>query len=189
MVQSITVGGLPGTGTTTACHTIAERTKLPYVYAGAIFREMAKEQKMTLEAFGAYCEQHPEVDRALDDRQVQILRGPPVLLEGRLSGFLAARERIPAHKVWLTCDPWVRSDRIVNREGGDREARMEEMRRREESEQKRYRSYYGFDLGDLSVYDAVIDTTRMTPEEAVREVLKGYERGSRRRGWWPFGRR
>lgn len=138
---------------------------------------------MSLEVFGAYCEQHPEADRELDDRQVELLRSGPLLLEGRLSGFLAHREKIAALKVWFTCDPWVRADRIVKREGGDRESRMEEMRRREASEKKRYLQYYGHDVGDLSVYDLVLDTTNLTLEQEVAHVVDAYE-SSQRRPWW-----
>lgn len=186
--RTITIGGLPGTGTTTACRSLERITGLPYVYAGQIFRDMAKERKMTLEQFGRFCEEHPAMDRSLDDRQLELLRGPPLLLEGRLSGFLAHRERLVAHKVWFTCDPWVRAERIVKREGGEVEDRMAEMRRREESEKKRYVAFYGYDPADLSVYDQVVDTTRLTPQQVVEAVLSAYSAPPRTRPWWQFWR-
>ena len=172
--RSITIGGLPGTGTTTACRLVREQTGLHYVYAGQMFRDMARQQGMSLEQFGRYCEEHPEVDRRLDDEQIELLKGPPILQEGRMSGVLAARNNIPAYKVWFTCDPWVRAERIVNREGGDAEDRMAEMRRREESEKKRYLAFYNYDTGDLSAYDLVLDTSQIPAEEVVRRVLDGY---------------
>ena len=172
--RTITIGGLPGTGTTTACAGLKAATGLPYVYAGQIFRDMAKAQEMTLEQFGRYCETHPEVDRQLDAKQLEYLRGPPLLLEGRMSGVLAHRDELPAYKVWFTCDPWVRAERIVNREGGDVDDRMAEMRRREESEKKRYWEYYQYDTGDLSVYDLVLDTTKLDPDGVVEAVVQGY---------------
>lgn len=174
--RSITIGGLPGTGTTTACRLLRDATGLHYVYAGQMFRDMARQHGMSLEQFGRHCEEHPEVDRRLDDEQLELLRGPPILLEGRMSGVLAARGNIPAYKVWFTCDPWVRAKRIVDREGGDVDDRMAEMRRREESEKKRYLAYYGYDTGDLSAYDLVLDTSNIPPDEVVRQVLQGYRR-------------
>jgi cytidylate kinase len=183
--RHLTIGGLPGTGTTTACQNLKDRLGLPFVYAGQIFRDLAKEHHMTLEQFGRYCEEHPEIDRKLDEHQVRLLRQPdPILLEGRLSGFLAHRENIPAFKVWFTCDPWVRAERIVQREGGDVEDRMAEMRRREESERKRYIAFYGYDPSDLSVYDHVLDSTSLTPKEVVDQVVKNYEAGPAARAWW-----
>src|SRR5687767_13881567 len=99
--RHLTIGGLPGTGTTTACRTLEKLSRLRYVYAGRIFRDMAKAKNMTLEQFGRYCETHPEGDKTLDDQQIQLLKGPPILLEGRMSGFLAHRETLPAYKVWF----------------------------------------------------------------------------------------
>lgn len=187
--RSITIGGLPGTGTTTACKGLRDQTGLHYVYAGQMFRDMARQHGMTLEQFGRYCEEHPEVDRRLDDVQIELLRGPPILLEGRMSGVLAARAKLPAYKVWFTCDPWVRAERIVKREGGEVEDRMAEMRRREESEKKRYLSYYQYDTSDLSPYDLVLDTTKLPPDEVVHEVLRQYRTPTApAKKWYEFWR-
>lgn len=186
--RSLTIGGLPGTGTTTACAALERLTGLPYVYAGEIFRKMAAERGMTLEQFGAYAERDPKIDRDLDDRQAKLLAEGPVLLEGRLSGFLAHRDRVPAFKVWFTCDPYERARRVVEREGGDVETRMEEMRRREASERKRYLQYYGFDVSDLSTYDLVLDTSKLSKEAVQQRVLHAFESAQKaRRWWWPFG--
>lgn len=185
----MTIGGYPGTGTTTACRTIEKKLGLEHVYAGQIFREHATKHGMTLEQFGAYCEAHPEVDRALDAYQAELLKGHPILLEGRLSGYLAYRDRLPAYKIWFTCDAHVRGQRLVEREGGDLDTKMMEMRRREDSERKRYLAFYGYDINDLSVYDQVLDTTSLTKDEVVEAVTHAYERGTRTRKWWPFAKK
>lgn len=185
--KTITIGGYPGTGTTTACRALEKELGLEHVYAGQIFREHAAKHGMTLEQFGAYCEAHPEVDRSLDAYQAELLKGHPTLLEGRLSGYLAYRDHAPAFKVWFTCDPYVRGRRIVEREGGDLEARMAEMRRREESERTRYLRFYGFDINDLGVYDLVLDTTRLSREAVVDEVATAYRASLKPRKWWKFG--
>ena len=38
---TLTVGGLPGTGTTTLCRLFERSLELPYIYAGQLFREEA----------------------------------------------------------------------------------------------------------------------------------------------------
>lgn len=183
------MGGLPGTGTTTACRTLSARSGLRHEYVGELFRKLASERGMTLAEFGTHAEAHPEVDRALDDRTARLLRGAPVVLEGRLAGYVAFRDRVPAVKAWFTCDPYERARRIVDREGGHADARMAEMRRREESERKRYLALYGYDIADLSVYDLVLDTTKLSREEVVAAVEQAYAREVRpRRWWWPLGR-
>lgn len=167
----ITVGGLPGSGTTTACRTLKERLGLDYVYAGQIFRDLAHERGMTLAEFGRYCEDHPEVDRELDQRQVALMRSGNMIIEGRLSGWLAMENEISALTIWLWAPVNVRAERLVKREGGDLAQRKEEMLEREFSEAKRYKSFYGMDIDDQTIYDLVIHTEDKPPENVVELIL------------------
>jgi cytidylate kinase len=173
-MTTVTVGGLPGTGTSTLCALLQKQLAIPYVYAGALFREEARRRGMTLQEFGVLCQKDPSIDEALDDRQIGLLRKGGLVLEGRLSGWLAVRHKIPAYKIWLTCDNRERMRRIVNRDGGDPESQQKLTEAREASEADRYRRYYGADLNDLSRYDLVLDSTNKTPEELagmVREAM------------------
>lgn len=180
----ITVSGLPGSGTTTACKALQERLKIDYVYAGQIFRLLAKEHGMDLTQFGRYCEQNPEVDKKLDDRQLALLHKDRILIEGRLSGWIADANNIPALKVWLDADVDVRAARIVQREGGEPEARKAEMLEREFSENRRYRSYYGVDLENRDWYDLVVDTDHLTPKEVVEGILEALDEMIETEGDW-----
>jgi len=175
MPDSITIGGLPGSGTTTTAKRLHDRLGIPYVYAGDMFRAMARERDMTLAEFGAYCEEHPEVDRMLDQKQKVILMTGNVILEGRLAGWIAHRNYIPCFKLWLTCDADERARRIAEREGDPVEQIQREMAAREQSEKKRYRAYYDIDLDDLSIYDAVVDTTTLPPADVEQRALAAME--------------
>jgi len=97
-------------------------------------------------------------------------------MEGRLSGWIAHLKKIPAFKVWLDCQEKERIRRIIEREGGEYIEKNEETRERVESEKRRYIKFYGIDLDDKSVYDMVIDTTHIKPEEIVEKILKEYEK-------------
>jgi cytidylate kinase len=126
---------------------------------------------MTLAEFNTLAQADPAVDRALDSRQLELLRGGGVILEGRLSGWLAHHHGIPAFKVWVVCAEEERARRLVERDGGDLPSQLRAIRDRAGRETERYRRYYGADLEDLSIYDLVLDSTRTPPEELRDRVL------------------
>lgn len=169
---TITISGTPGSGKTTVAQILEKKLGLKYVYSGIIFRELAKKYNMTLYEFGKYCEEHSQIDKELDDKQLEILKKGDVILEGRLAGWLAHKNNIPALKVLIDADLETRARRIVNRERGAVEKRKKEIQEREKSEAKRYKEYYGVNLKDRSIYDIVIDSTDKTPEEIVELILK-----------------
>jgi CMP/dCMP kinase len=171
-MATITISGLPGTGKTTVARLLEKRLGLRYVYSGEIFRDMAKKQKMSLEEFGDYCETHRQIDEELDRYQLDILRKGNVIVEGRISGWLAYQNHIPALKVLLEADIAVRSGRIVKREQGDVEKRKKEILKREKSEATRYKKYYDIDISDTSIYDVVIDVSMKTPEEIMEIIVE-----------------
>lgn len=175
-MTTITISGLPGTGKTTVAKLLEKRLGLKYVYSGEIFRQMAKKYKMSLEEFGEYCETHREIDEQLDQHQLDILRKGNVIVEGRISGWLAYQNHIPATKVLLDAALDVRAGRIVKREQGEIEKRKKEILKREKSEATRYKKYYCIDVRDTSIYDVIIDATKKTPEEIADMIVKSLRR-------------
>jgi predicted cytidylate kinase len=170
-MTTITISGLPGTGKTTVAKLLEQRLGVRYVYSGEIFRKLAQEHKMSLEEFGTYCESHREIDEELDRYQLGILKEGKVILEGRLSGWLAYQNHIPAVKVLLQADILIRASRIVKREQGDVEKRKKEILKREKSEANRYKKYYGIDISDTSIYDVIIDADDKTPEQIMQIIV------------------
>ncbi|HHD16720.1 MAG TPA: cytidylate kinase [Euryarchaeota archaeon] len=169
----ITVGGPPGSGTSTVCGILKERTGFKYVYAGKIFRKMAKDEGKSLEEFQRICEKDPSIDIELDRKMLDKAKsGEDLILEGRMIGPLCKKESIPSFKVYIFADTGIRARRLVERDGGSMEAVIEKMKERERSEAKRYMTYYGMDPGDLSLYDLAIDSSHLSPEEEVSLILE-----------------
>ncbi len=171
MAGAITISGLPGSGTSTVADLLHKKLGFRYVNVGNIFREMADKHKMGLQEFEEYCESNPKIDIELDRKQESILKKGDVILEGRLSGWMAHIKKIPSIKIWLDCNEDERVKRLINREGGDFFEKKREMRERQESEKRRYLKFYGIDLDDKSIYDIVIDTTDMKPEHIVEKII------------------
>jgi predicted cytidylate kinase len=168
----ITISGLIGSGKTTVCLLLGERLGYRTVISGHLFREMAKELELSLEEFGRRAEQDPKYDRLIDERLLEMARNEhDIILEGRLAGQMLRRNSIPAFSVFLDAPLEIRTQRISGREGVDLQAAMEEMRAREASEVLRYRKFYGIDVTDRSIYDMVIDTGALTPEQVVDMIV------------------
>jgi predicted cytidylate kinase len=168
----VTVSGLPGSGTSTTCKLLSERLGWAYVDAGQIFRHLAREAGLSLAEFGRRAEADGTIDRQLDARMVEVGRGQaPVILEGRLTGWMARRHGLEALKVWLEASPQVRARRVAGRDGQTLEQARKAMEERQVSETRRYQEHHGIDLGDLSLYDLVIDTGRCKAPKVVREIL------------------
>lgn len=169
----VTISGLPGAGTTTAARLVSGELGLEWVNGGQIWRAMAAELGLTVADFSAYSEANPEVDLELDARLAARAAGGGCVLEARLAGWLATRGGLLAERVWVACDEQVRARRVAVREGGSPEEALTRNRAREASERLRYRQLYDIDIGDLSIYDMVLDSDELDPERLAAAVVTG----------------
>lgn len=170
--MQITVSGLPGSGTTTISRLLAEYYELELISSGEIFRRLAKERGMTLAEFGALAEKDPSIDLAIDKNQRAIIRCQDnLVLESRLAGHMASG--VPnVLKIWVKAPLPVRVKRIQKRErvvSFDEEFKKTVLR--EKSEALRYMNYYNIDIGDLSVYDIVIDSEKWNQYQTL-DILR-----------------
>ena len=162
----ITVGGNPGSGTTTLSAKLCDAFKLTHVYAGQIFRDMAAEAGMSLAEFGRKAESDETIDCAVDEKQKELAQANTVV-EGRMAAHFVEADV----KIWLLAPLKVRAARIARRENSSYEESLEKITKREASEKKRYKMYYDTDIDDLSVYDLVINTA-LWDAEGVFSIVR-----------------
>jgi predicted cytidylate kinase len=172
----ITISGTPGSGKSTIGILLKEKTGLDYIYSGQIFRELAKKYRMSLEEFGIYCEINENIDKELDEKQLIILKKGNVILEGRLAGWIAYKNKIKSFKIMIDADFKTRLKRIIKRENGDYSKRRDELLKREKSEELRYRKYYDIDIKDTSIYDLIIDSSNKNPNKIIEIIIENFER-------------
>ena len=169
----ITISGPPGSGKSTACSKLTERLGLESVIFGKIFRQLAAEKNLSLGELGELAEKDPSIDKMIDSRILDIARAnEDIILESRLSAYMCARNGIPALKIYLDASPDVRMARIGLREGETEEEARAKTIDRQRSEAKRYKMYYDIDIEDLSVYDLIVNTDELDPDQVVEKILE-----------------
>lgn len=172
---SITISGLAGSGTTTVGKLVSKKLRLPFVSAGDIFRELAREKNMSINEFVEYARLHPNIDIEVDNRQIELAKVKSVVLEGRLTGFLAVKNKIPSIKIWLDAPLDTRAYRVSFRENKSFEIVKKEILEREICDKERYKKIYNFDINDLSFYTKIIDTTKNKPEAIADFIVEIYK--------------
>ncbi|MBA2281134.1 MAG: cytidylate kinase family protein [Actinomycetota bacterium] len=168
----VTISGLPGSGTSTVARAVAEALGIERLDGGTVFRALAAEHGLTLVEFGAQAERDPAIDLELDTRLAARAAAGDVVLESRLAGWIATNEDLDATRVWIACAEDERAGRVGRRDALDVDAALVANRDREASEAARYRTYYGVDIADLSIYDLVVDSTTLPPPTIVEMILQ-----------------
>jgi len=164
----VAVSGPHGAGKTTVAKFLAKKLGLRYLSAGEIFRKMAAERRMSLEEFSKYAERHRRIDEEIDRRTIEEAKRGGVLVDARLAGWLLKDADL---KILLTAPLETRVRRIAEREGRSYQEVLRETIRRERSEEKRFKKFYGIDLSDYSPFDIVLNTERISIEEMKKIAL------------------
>jgi cytidylate kinase len=165
----ITVSGPHGTGKSTYAKSLADALGLRYISAGEIFRDLARERKMSLEALSKLAAGDPAIDQMLDERTKSEARKGAVVIDAQLGAWMA-RDLVDL-KVFLTAPDDVRFRRIAEREGVTLQEARKETEYRESNQRKRYKEYYEIDVSDMTIYDIQIDTSNHSIEETKRIVI------------------
>ena len=164
----ITIGGLAGTGTTTLSEVLSEKLDIPYISAGFIFREMAKEKGMSVLEFSEFAEGNDDIDKEIDKRQAEIAKSSEnLIIDGRLSAYFVENADL---RIWLMTPFDIRSERIAQREEKSVDVAKNEIIIREKSEALRYMDIHNIDISNLDIYDIIINTGSFDPE-SISEII------------------
>ncbi len=167
----ITISGHIGSGKTTVSNILGGLTGYQVYSGGFFFRRMAKEMGISLEELNLISEEDSSTDFKLNELIEQFIRDhDEIIVESRLAGWISYNAKIPVYRVFLEGSLETRVRRVASRE--NQADMMEKVRIREQSEDKRFKSFFNFDMDDKSIYDTVINTEEGSAEEIANKIYK-----------------
>ena len=163
------ISGLGGSGKTTVAGGLSERLAFAHVSAGDLFRQLARQRSLSVQELSRLAEEDLEIDKMIDRMQAELAESHEnVVVDGRMSRWVLKG----GMSVWLKAPLEVRAERIARREGKTRTVALRETQMREMSEASRYRAVYDVDIGDLNVFDLVIDTQHWDPQAVIDIIVQ-----------------
>lgn len=185
MKDKISLAGDLGSGKSTVSEILIKRLGAEYYSTGAIVRSIAEKHGMSVTELNLYMETHPEIDREIDDGLRALSSVDKLLI---IDSRMAWHFTEGTFKVYLSLDIETSAYRIMNaNRQGEHATSLDETivmtKARRESEKKRYMTQYGVDIKDLTNYDLVIDTSRVSPEEVAERIISGFEQWQRNKAF------
>ena len=176
----ITLGGKAGSWKWTVAKLLSEKLGYEIISIWNLKRKLAEEMGISISEFnllGEKPENQHEFDLKYEEYQKNLDLNSQVILESRL-WFLCQPN---AFKVFLDVNDEVASQRILNdKRTTDQffspEEALQVTRKRNQDDQNRYLSLYNIDLRDSTQYNLTIDTSELTPEESVGQILTEFSK-------------
>jgi len=165
----ITVSGPHGTGKSTYAARLADALRIRHVSAGALFRRIAKEKRISLEDLGEKALEDSSIDKLVDERTRAEAEKGNVVVDGQLAGWVL-KDRSDL-RIYLTAPEDVRLERIAKRDKVTLEKARVQTERRESVQRERYSRHYGFQVEDRSIYHLVLDTSLGSIEDTAKVLV------------------
>lgn len=174
MYSKITISGKVCTGKSTLFSSLTETLKWPTFSASQLFRQFVKEHHLTLEKAD---EQQEDLTKQIDSQiRQQLERHEKIIVEAWMAGIMA-EGLVDVLTVFLTANDTVRFARFAEREKVSLEIAKQKVLEREASWfSKLAKIYNRRDFYDPKFYNLIIDTSDLTKEEILQQVLSRVKR-------------
>jgi len=168
--KNIAISGDIGTGKSTLARLLSEKLKWEYISAGNYFREWYKSKGMDVSKVYGIPEEEDRKMEASFQKEMQEKDG--VVFESRLAGWLA-REFAETLKVLCVVDSETAYKRVAKRDSVSEEEAEKLSKQRAKDLVDKFNKLYGVsDFLDEKYFDLVIDTTSLSPDQVLEEVLE-----------------
>ncbi len=173
--MKICLTGFTGTGKSTLARRLAAHYGLAYVSGGNVLKKLIGGEEALRDPGWWEREggkramelrkRDPSFDRRVDEELIRLAmeKGDVVLDSWTMAYLLEADDKVA---IFLKADLGVRAERVARRDRTSVEEAKEAIIRKDAETKRLYLSLYGFRLGeDLSPFNLVLDTTRLSADE------------------------
>lgn len=178
--MKFSITGHLGSGKSTICKLLNKEYNFEIISAGSIIREMATNKGISLLEFNKSIVNDVDVDNYVDQAIVEknknIKDNKNVIFDSRLAWHFLE----DTFKIFIIVSPYQAALRTyLTRDTKDEkyssvEEAMNKLVERRVIENRRYKLAYGVNCEDLANYDVVIDTSFISPNEAVDIIMECY---------------
>lgn len=176
----ITIAGDLASGKGTVTVLLKEELEYEIYRNGEYFRKLAKESNMSVTEFNKYVEDHPEIDIQIETSAKEYAKNHDNLIIDARLGWYAVPD---SFKVYLKVDIDEAAKRAYNdpnRKDTEKFNSIEEQKQdmilRYNLENERYFNLYGVRKEDMSNYDFVLNTTKLTPIQVKDTIIQEYKK-------------
>ena len=176
----ISIAGDLSSGKTTVTRLMQETLGYEIYRNGEYFRKLAAESGMSVTEFNEYVKDHPEIDRQIEQSAKEYASTRENLIIDARLGWYAVPD---SFKVYLRVDIDEAAKRAFNDPNRKKtenfntvEEQKKDLIKRFELENERYYSLYGVRKEDMSNYDFVLYTTKLTPDQVNEKIIEAYNK-------------
>ena len=176
------ITGHLGSGKSTICKLLNKEYDFETISAGSLMREMAMEKGVSILDFQKSPSNLEHVDNYIDSAIVAKNKGisddKNVIFDSRMAWHFLPE----TFKIFIVVSPYEAALRTyLTRSSKDEtytsvEQAMNELIERRVVENRRYKAIYEVNCEELSNYDVVIDTSYISPKEAVDIIMECYNK-------------
>ncbi len=174
----ITITGKPCSGKSAVINYLVEKYGFDKIGCGQMFREIAMERGVDILELNRL--KDTSIDKMVDDKIVEIgkaRKGESIIFDSRTAWFFVPE----SFKVFIDVNEEEQAKRLLgSKRGADDnsdvslEQAKKDLLERWNLENARYKEIYGFDNTDQSVFDYVVDNSKLSIEETAEKIYDKY---------------
>ncbi|MEW5902410.1 MAG: (d)CMP kinase [Acidobacteriota bacterium] len=162
----IAIAGMSGSGKNTVGELVAKMLKLRAVEY--TFKDYARDMGIDLMEFQKMAREDETIDRGFDKRVVADAKKGKCVVTTWLGPWTVKKADL---RVWLDAAEETRAKRIAKREKMSARAALAHLKTRDSDNIARYKKLYGVDITDKGIFDLIIRTDHILPQDIADAIV------------------